>query len=367
MKVCIISLNVVPYFHNSSGGQFGGAEVQAAVLAKAFSSAGADVSLVVADLEEGRSLPFPSHNAFYVRDGLPVLRFLHPRTTGLLDALDRAGADLYFQHCAGWVTGMTAWFCKRRAKPFVYFAGSDTDFSYREVIIENLRDKLLYFWGVKNAAGIVVQNDNQANLCRARLDREPKVIPTAVELDEAGETGKNGSIVWVGALRAVKRPEMFLELARRMPERHFVLMGGILSTEPSFGKEILVEAERLPNVTATGRIPTSAVAEYLAKAVLLVNTSRFEGFPNAFLEAWARYTPVLSFVDVDGLIAGERVGFVCDDLEDMAVRTASIAEDENTRREMGQRARRLIEARFAAPVAARAHMDHFESLTRGQR
>jgi glycosyltransferase involved in cell wall biosynthesis len=362
MKVCIVSLNIVPYFHSSSDRQFGGAEVQAAVLARAFSSAGAEVSLVVSDLPEGVELPVPSHNAFYTDHGVPGFRFLHPRMTGILDALERADADVYFQHCAGMVTGVTSWFCRRRGKKFVYFAGSDSDFSFRDVIIENLRDKLLYFWGVKNAAGIVAQNEYQAELCRSRFKREPRVIPTAVETAEVGEGGGDGSIVWVGALRAVKRPELFLELARRMPERRFILIGGGLSTEPGFSRRITEEAGTIPNVTATGRVPQEDVASYLERASLLVNTSSFEGFPNAFLEAWTRGTPALSMVDVDGLIVLHGVGAVCRDLDQMAEAAAGFLDDENERRAAGKRARRLIETRYAAAVTAREHMVYFGEL-----
>ena len=336
--------------------------MQAAVLGKAFASAGANVSFVVADLEPGMDLPLAAHNAYFTRDGLPGLRFMHPRMTGLLNALERADADVYFKHCTGWVNGVTSWYCKRNGKPFVYFAGSDSDFSWRDVNIQYARDKLLYFWGVKNAAGIIAQNQRQAQLCRTNLKREPEVVPMAVELRDESEQDKNGSIVWVGGLRAVKRPELLLELARRLPDRDFIMVGGEVSAELTFGKKILESAAALPNLTATGRIPSQEVAGYLSRAALLVNTSAWEGFPNTFLEAWGQRTPVLSFVEVDGVIAGEGVGVVCPDIDRMAAQIQRLLGAEEERRGMGHKARLLIETRYNSEVTAKAHLDYFAQL-----
>lgn len=366
MKICIVALNIVPYFHNQTGGRFGGAEVQAAVLARAFAAAGTDVELVVTDLEEGSTLPFPAHNAYFNRNGVPVFRFLHPRMTGLLDALERANADVYFQHCAGAVSGLTSWFCKKNGRAFVYFAGSDSDFSWRDVVIGNPRDKLIYFWGLKNAAGIVAQNETQAQLCRDRLQRHCRVIPTTVDPADGAGQDEDGSIVWIGGFRRVKKPERFLELARRFPDRRFVMIGGKLPGDPALGDRIISDSAGIPNLAVTGFIPSQDVFGYLSRASLLVNTSAWEGFPNAFLEAWARITPVLSFVDVDGLIAGEGAGMICSDLDDMTKRLRRLLDDDEERRRLGHNARRLIETRYNSEVTARQHLDYFEHILNGR-
>jgi len=40
--------------------------------------------------------------------GIPVLRFIHPRWTGMWSALARADADLYYTSCAGMHVGLVA-------------------------------------------------------------------------------------------------------------------------------------------------------------------------------------------------------------------------------------------------------------------
>ncbi len=362
MKICVVSLNIVPFYHRSTESQYGGAEVQAAVLADAFAEAGAVVSLVVKDLDDGVTLPHPAHNAFHSRAGIPGTRFFYPRVPGILSALDRADADVYFQHCAGLVTGITAWHCKRRGKRFVYFAGSDTDFLFRDVRIGSRRDKMCFFWGLRNAAAIVAQNERQEQLCRDHLGRESTVIPTAVALLPAAGADKDGSVVWVGALREVKGPLNFVRLAAALPDYEFVMIGGEIASEVEHAREVREAAAGVPNLTLTGRVSRDDVDGYMRKAALLVNTSRVEGFPNAFLESWQHSTPVVSYVDVDGLIAGEGIGAVCADPGDMVTTIKRLLDDDDRRYVMGERARRLIEERYGAPALAKRYMALFNEL-----
>jgi glycosyltransferase involved in cell wall biosynthesis len=361
MKICVVSFNIVPYYHRSSHGQYGGAEVQAAVLADAFAAAGAEVCLVVRDLGDAR-LPYPAYNAFRSGDGVPGLRFFHPRLPGVFAALRRADADIYFQHCAGIETGLTAMHCNRHRGKFVYFAGSDTDFSLRDVRVSGLRDKTIFFWGVKHADAIVAQNERQAQLCRDQLHRDAVVIPTAVAVSDIDPSQTDGSVVWVGALREVKGPLAFVRLAEAMPERRFVMIGGEIESEAAFAAGVRGEAEKVKNLTLTGRIPRDEVDAYLRRAALLVNTSRVEGFPNAFLEAWQHGLPVVSFVDVDGMIEDEGIGVVCAGAGEMAAAVERLLDDDDRRAIMGTRARRLIEDRYGAPTLAQRYLSLFERL-----
>ena len=73
---------------------------------------------------------------------------------------------------------------------------------------------------------------------------------------------------------------------------------------------------------------------------------------------------MLTFVDVDGLIASNGVGVVCTDIDDMTAHAKRMLDDDDGRREAGDRAVRLVEERFDAEVTARAHLTHFESILR---
>lgn len=372
MKVCIVSLNIVPFFVRTPESKFGGAETQAGFLARAFEAAGADVVLVVANKKDGDRLPYPAENAFASHAGIPGLRFLHPRMSGLNDAMERANADVYYQRNAGMVTGIASSYCKRRGRVFVYGAGSDTDFSLRDVIMSGgsaWRDRLFYMYGLRRASGIVVQNEQQAAACRSALGREPRVIPNGIMTANGDATRgaeRQPVVAWVGALRDVKQPAMFLALARTLPKVRFVMVGGEVPSDPAHAERIREEARSISNLTLTGRVSQEEVTRILGESSLLVNTSRFEGFPNAFLEAWAAGVPIVSLVDVDHVLEREQVGVVCGDVEALARAVDGLMSDPARRGAMGERARRLVESRYGADVLGPQYLRYFDELLKAR-
>lgn len=362
MKICIVSLNLAAYFDPHPRSRYGGAEVQAAFVASALRQAGQDVRLVVADLPEGAAPPYPTTNAFRTGEGLPVLRFFHPRMSGIMRALEAADADVYYQRNAGMVTGLTAHYCRKRGRTFVYGAGSDVDFSFRHVLIEGFRDRVMYHYGLRHARGVIVQNDSQLRLGQSTLKGPVRMIPNGVLPATRAQGGNDGTILWAGGLRPVKRPDLFLELARRLPDRRFVIVGGSTTTERDYAAAIEKEAARVPNLRLTGWQPHSEVIREIERASLVVNTSVVEGFPNVYLEAWNHGVPVVSFNDVDGLIGREGLGALCTGIDDLEEKTRALIGDRARMEEIGARAKRMVAERFSPAVLGPRYVEFFESL-----
>jgi hypothetical protein len=59
--------------------------------------------------------------------GLPGIRFFYPRWTGLISAMKRANADVYYQNCGEYITGQVAMWCKANNKKFIYSLANDAD------------------------------------------------------------------------------------------------------------------------------------------------------------------------------------------------------------------------------------------------
>ena len=77
----------------------GGAQLQQVSLARHLVERGLDVSMVVADLgqADGRIWDrIRTFKAYRPDAGVPLLRFFHPRWTGLWGAMRRADADVYY-------------------------------------------------------------------------------------------------------------------------------------------------------------------------------------------------------------------------------------------------------------------------------
>jgi len=360
LKVCVVSLRLPDFYGVTETANFGGAEVQAAFVADALRAAGQDVVLVVADLPTGATLPHPAENAFFTGDGLPGLRFFHPRWNGIMAALKRADADVYHQHCAGLITGLVSRFCRLHRRVFVYGAGSDGDFHPRDVAIDGMRDRLFYRYGLHHVSGIVVQNQKQL-AAAGPLGKPLRLIPTGVRPTDPGEDDVRDTVVWIGSLWTLKRPDLLLELARRLPDRKFVMMGGDFPSEADYSARIRADAEKLPNVTITGRIPNHDVQAMLRRAAVLINTSDVEGFPNAYREAWSLRVPVVARHDIDDIIASSGVGMIAESVDEMENALRAL-DDQSVRRRMGDTARRYVLDHYSPQRLGPEYMEFFSSL-----
>src|SRR5215467_5342772 len=166
MKICLIGFDNLPvlapeYRRHLMGGE----AVQQTLLARALARLGHEVSMVVADHGQGDGARWEEIRVFraYRPDaGLPVLRFVHPRWTGMWSALTRADADLYYTSCAGMQVGLLALFCRRFGKRFVFRIASDTDCDESRLLVPFQRDRWLYAYGLRRADAILVQSVEQA-------------------------------------------------------------------------------------------------------------------------------------------------------------------------------------------------------------
>ena len=255
------------------------------------------------------------------RRGIKGLRFIHPLMTDVIAGLRRIDPDIVYYRVAGFRAAAAAWYARTRGKRFVYACASDREFQGRDVSRLPRRDELLFRMALRSADGVLVQNIRQQELLKTNFGREAVVVPNCYAESGAGRAAHDGPVVWVGTFKPVKRPELFIELARQHPSKRFVMVGGAdNSNDPgqSFHRRMRALAAEVPNLEFVGYVPFSEVGRYFDNASLFVNTSDLEGFPNTFLQAWIRGVPTLSFVRPE--VAPGRVGtIVCRDIGDMAV------------------------------------------------
>ncbi len=310
----------------------GGEEVQQTLLAKALAQRGYRASMVVADYgqPDGQQWHGVTTYKTYAPDaGLPVIRFLHPRWTALHAALKRADADVYYVSPASAQLGQVAMFARRRGRRVIFRSAHDANCDPATLMIKYSRDRRLYEYGLRHANVILAQTAIQQKLL-AKHYRLPSTIAVMMVEPAAWELSfeqRDVDVLWVNNLRRFKRPELYVELARQLPDMRLHMVGGALPGFADVHQALCAELGSVPQLTYHGPVPYHDVNDLYERARVFVNTSDTEGFPNSYLQAWVRGVPVVAFFDPDDLIAREGLGVAVASLADMRAAVARLLSD----------------------------------------
>jgi glycosyltransferase involved in cell wall biosynthesis len=153
-------------------------------------------------------------------------------------------------------------------------------------------------------------------------------------------------VLWVNNLRGFKRPVLMVELARRMPHLKRHMIGGPQSGSEALYDETEKAAKALPNLTFHGRVPYHDVNAFYERAKVFVNTSDSEGFPNSYLQAWRRGTPLIAFFDPDSVIAKNRLGAVPVSMDDMVKDVGDLTTSPEKWAQASTRCRRYMDEHY---------------------
>jgi glycosyltransferase involved in cell wall biosynthesis len=350
-RVCFVGLGNLPLLApEHSQRPAGGAELQQTLLARALARRGWPVSMIVADHGQPDGAVWDgikTYKAYRPQEGIPVIRFLHPRWSKLHAAMRRAQADIYYTSCAGGHLAQVVLFAGARGRRVVFRVASDSDCDPRTLLVRYWRDRKLYGWGLRRVDLVLAQTPAQ----RQALERNFGV-PSAV-IEPLFETGgrrrpfeaRDIAVLWIGNLRPLKRPGLLLEAAARLPHLSFHLIGGPMPGAEGFFEQVRRRAATLPNVSFHGFVPQRQVGDYIERARVLVSTSEIEGFPNTYLQAWSRGTPVVAFIDPQRLIARYRLGIVVHDAQELRAAVAKLAGEADAWHTASARSRRYIDGR----------------------
>ena len=192
------------------------------------------------------------------------------------------------------------------------------------------------------------------------------VIPSGLDPSAYPSAGRaqDGLVGSVGHLRLndQKGYRILLQAAARLPQARFVIAGdGPLKAPLEAEARRLGLADRVRFVGAVEKIP-----EFLAPISLYVQPSRWEGFPNALLEAMACAKAVVAS-NVAGIpeqVEVGRTGILVkpDDPNALAVALGSLLADPRRRAAMGRAARQRVAREFSERRLVERHADLFHEL-----
>ncbi len=173
---------------------------------------------------------------------------------------------------------------------------------------------------------IVAQTEYQSNILKQVFGRQSVLIRNPVQASSDDPQhwlpyDQRKFILWIGRADKVnKRPMLFLELAQSCPDLQFLMI--VSCTDDDLFQEL--QQTRPNNLMIMGHVPQQRIWDYLNRAQVLVNTSRFEGFPNTFLQSAVTGTPIISLeVDPDGMLTHRGCG-ICTDGDKILLQKAVV-------------------------------------------
>lgn len=338
MKCCFYSLYAYPLANRGFDGAFGGSEVRAWTFAHGLARSGRhQISLAVFD--HGQAACECSNgvsvyaNPGYIGPGKPgrderrrnTWSRIKNRLFGqeLPEVIGDIGGYAVLHHrlalfddiapdliCVMGVNNLAAevvFWARTKSTKVVIMAGSDSDFAEGFTLPEQGHNQygVVYAAGkyaIDNSDGFIVQTERQRQLLRAHFNRDGWVIRNPIDLVSRVRK-PDGSlvpyVVWVGKFDPTKQPDVLARIAKALPTIQFRAV--INASWPAIEEDVVAGCPA--NLEIIKYLDFESCEELIAGSALLLNTSRFEGFPNTFLQAGKYAVPVASLsVDPDEYI-----------------------------------------------------------------
>jgi glycosyltransferase involved in cell wall biosynthesis len=329
----------------------GGAELQATLLAGSLARSGLRVAHIIYRRDLPTSSPLPSLELIKRKPwaGRRGLRGKLSEAFRVWRSLTDADARLYLFRGGGTHLIIGAAFCLLHRRGLVVSASNDLDFIFDRPD-RSRWGQALYRAALRRSQCVVVQSSQQLELARTSLGDKARVeqIPSFAELggDPAHNGGKAEAFLWAARLVEYKLPFRYVELARALPQAHFWMVAPWTSETPEGLLEQLTEAAaETPNLELLPPLWREGVLELIDRSAAVVVTSRHEGMPNVFLEAWARGVPVMSLhFDPDRKLESEGLGLFADgSWDDFVAAAGKLWAEPQLRRQLGDRGRQYVE------------------------
>jgi glycosyltransferase involved in cell wall biosynthesis len=366
-SICLVAHFAYGAISGNPSGHIGGVERQTTLMARWLADRGYRVSLLTWDEGQDEMVDMDGVRVLAIcpqSKGLHGLRFFHPRWTGLVRAMRRADADVYYQNCGEYVTGQVAAWCRANGRKFVYSVANNPDVDPKLPEMKTFRERILYRYGLRRADRVIVQTRYQQERLRDGWGIASVVIPMPSLTDDqryldppSPPDTASARILWIGRIAEQKRFEWLLDLAEACPDLHFDVVGDA-NVESEYSQNLKKWARTLANVTMHGYVPYCETARFYRQSALLCCTSAFEGFPNTFLEAWCQGRPIVSTFDPDNLIAEKNLGLTAHDVAGLVRGIRQLLQTPDLYRQVSENARRY----FLDNHTSQAVMSRFENV-----
>ncbi len=325
IKICFVCPHAYSLFNQSTNYMFGGSEVRALLFGNGLTQF-ADYEISFAVIDHGQA-PVEQYgeidvylDSYYKKtdNDKPFINFLKRlqhqvqvllrRNTIKIEGrhipiqrfntYEEIDADIYCTFGVSNFSVALITFIQNIGKKALLFIGSDIDligtYSKHKSIGTGICN-----YRLRGANSLIItQNRKQKELLKQYLGIDSITIKNPIDLKtklpHKSNDVCNKYVLWIGKSDLIKRPDLFLDIAKEFPYIRFLMIMN-LSVNKIHERIMSTKSD---NMTILEYVPYKDIERYFTMAFAFVNTSVFEGFPNTFLQAGKYGVPILS-LEVD--------------------------------------------------------------------
>jgi glycosyltransferase involved in cell wall biosynthesis len=339
IKICFIAPKAYSLFNPDVKELFGGAEV--------------DLYLLATELAKDENFAISFITANYGQEqteeieGVKVIKSLDFKKNPLIGAVRiwqafrRADADMYMIKTISTGVFLVAFFCRLYKKTFLYRTAHSTHCDGTYLKLHLIKGRIFKL-ALRTAKLVFAQNETDKENLKRTTGVSSIALPNGHKMGELTEKQRN-TILWVGRSARFKRPELFVNLAEKMPDEQFTMICQCATDDNKY-EEFVARTKQVKNLEFIERVGFDEIDGYFQRAKVFVNTSDAEGFPNTFIQACKSATPILSLkVNPDGFLSEYGCGICCDCQLEKLVDSLNFILEENRYKNMGMNARKYAE------------------------
>ena len=317
MKILFFDENI-PYLINDVNYPVGGATIELYSWIKGLIENNVHVGILTwkgANNYVGRKLDFDIVESYKIRNNSSLL-YIFNKLFDLYNAVKNFKPDCIIQECSGSATCYISIIAKIFNIPFIYRVANDMEVDDRLKKRINIIRRVFFKYGLKISSTILCQNSYQYEKMRRKyLSKNIYKIYNPYyqykNLININSLKDRHYIAWLGVFQYQKNLPALLRIASKFNNINFQIAGVSCKNLDNETDNALEGLKKLKNVKFVGYIKRTEVISFLSNAYALLNTSRYEGFSNTFLETLAVGTPIISLgVDPDNILSKHDLGFV---------------------------------------------------------
>lgn len=313
----------------------GGAVVQTVGWMRAFKELGHDV--IQGKLENDQRTLLPEYNwvqtesLYHPDKNRKRFCWYTHRLPAIYKTLRESKCDVVYESIPHWTSFYIAIFCKILNIKHIIRVANDNMMDER-ILLEQSRYNMFFIsLGLRFCDTILAQNSYQYSILRKKFPNKKilKVFnPIVINKDLLNAKDKlEGFIAWVANFRHQKNLRLLFDIAVGNAGENFKIAGSPKYPLDDETAEYYSKLKGLSNVEFLGNVARGDILHLLSNAKFLLNTSRYEGFSNTFLEAMSVGTPILStnHVNPDSIISENGLGFIYENENDLNNILASLS------------------------------------------